>query len=185
MGQTFPNSMHSSQNELETYKNQLYPGLDNQRWPVGWGKWFLPCAKLSWDFIWNIASSLCVPSTRQTWVCLDGSSGRLQIWLEGWNTSFVRIVIQHGEENSPGRSSSSFPGPKGAYKKYTFYQGLEYERGWGMPLHWTGVDLDRIERGHFTVRLVRHWNRVVTEVAEASSLDLLEVRLEGTLCSLT
>lgn len=34
------------------------------------------------------------------------------------------------------------------------------------------------------MRLVRQWNSMLTEVAEASSLDLFEVRLEGTLSSL-
>lgn len=43
--------------------------------------------------------------------------------------------------------------------------------------------LDWIERTTL-VRLVRHWNRMLTEVAEASSLDLFEIRLDGALSSL-
>lgn len=35
------------------------------------------------------------------------------------------------------------------------------------------------------MRLVRHWNRMPTVDAEASSLDLFEVRLDGALSSLT
>lgn len=45
------------------------------------------------------------------------------------------------------------------------------------------VLLDWIERTTL-VRLVRHWNRMLTEVAEASSLDLFEIRLDGALSSL-
>lgn len=44
--------------------------------------------------------------------------------------------------------------------------------------------MDR-KRTLFAVKLVRHRNRTLTEVAEVSFLDLVEVKLDGALSSLT
>lgn len=117
-------------------------------------------------------SSLGVASTRQTWVCLNGSRGRLQMWSEGWDTSSVRTIIQPGEENSPGRTFSSLSGPKGAYKR-NFLPGSgvwERTRGNGFTLKEGWFRLDR--------------KRTPLQWGWWDTLDLFEVRLDGTLSSL-
>ena len=41
-----------------------------------------------------------------------------------------------------------------------------------------------MRRGFFTMRVVRHWNRVPREVVDAPSLEVLKVRLDGALSNL-
>ncbi|KFM09299.1 hypothetical protein AS27_04987, partial [Aptenodytes forsteri] len=41
-----------------------------------------------------------------------------------------------------------------------------------------------IRKKYFTVRVVRHWNRLPGEVADAPSLEVFEARLDGALSNL-
>ena len=41
-----------------------------------------------------------------------------------------------------------------------------------------------IRKKFFTVRVVRHWNRLPREVVDVSSLEAFEVRLDGALSNL-
>jgi len=41
-----------------------------------------------------------------------------------------------------------------------------------------------IRKKFFTVRVVRHWNRLPREVVDAPSLELFKARLDGALSSL-
>ncbi|KFQ02865.1 hypothetical protein N329_03271, partial [Haliaeetus albicilla] len=41
-----------------------------------------------------------------------------------------------------------------------------------------------IRKKFFTVRVVRHWNRLPREVVDAPSLDAFKARLDGALSSL-
>ncbi|KFP97134.1 hypothetical protein N329_06744, partial [Haliaeetus albicilla] len=41
-----------------------------------------------------------------------------------------------------------------------------------------------IRKKFFTVRVVRHWNRLPREVVDAPSLELFKVRLDGALSNL-
>ena len=41
-----------------------------------------------------------------------------------------------------------------------------------------------IRKKSFTVRMVRHWNRLPRDVVDAPSLETLKVRLDGTLSNL-
>ena len=54
-----------------------------------------------------------------------------------------------------------------------------------MALNWKRVDLDlNTRKKFFTVRVVRHWNRLPREVVDAHSLELSEARLDGALSNL-
>ncbi|KFW73719.1 hypothetical protein AS28_11365, partial [Pygoscelis adeliae] len=41
-----------------------------------------------------------------------------------------------------------------------------------------------IRKKFFTIRVVRHWNRLPREVVDAPSLEAFKVRLDGTLSNL-
>jgi len=41
-----------------------------------------------------------------------------------------------------------------------------------------------IRKRSFTVRVVRHWNRLPREVVDASSLETFKARIDGTLSNL-
>lgn len=104
----------------------------------------------------STASSLGVLSRTQTWVCLNGSRGRLQIWLEGWNSSSVRIVIQ---KTLQGDLLAAFQDLKGPTKK-------TYTKVWSM----------REDKGEwlYTERGLLHWierKTLYSEVGETLELD--------------
>ena len=46
------------------------------------------------------------------------------------------------------------------------------------------VDLDEIRKKFFTVRVVRHWNRLPREAVDAPSLEVFKARLDGALSNL-
>jgi len=76
---------------------------------------------------------------------------------------------------------------KGAYRKAG--EGLftracrDRTRGNGLKLKEGRSRLGR-RKNFFTVRLVKHWHRLLREVVDAPSLETFEVRLDGTLINL-
>lgn len=52
-----------------------------------------------------------------------------------------------------------------------------------MDLNLRRICLD-IRKEFFTVRLVRHWNRLPREAVDSSSLEVLKTRLDGALSNL-
>ena len=47
-----------------------------------------------------------------------------------------------------------------------------------------GEENNTIRKKFFTVRVVRHWNRLPIKVVNAASLEAFKARLDGALCNL-
>ena len=87
----------------------------------------------------------------------------------------------------PGKLIAAFQHLKGAYRKAG--QGFitrackARTRGNGFKLE-EGRFRQNIGKKFFTVRMVRHWNRLPREVVNAPSLDVFKARLDGALSNL-
>jgi len=96
-------------------------------------------------------------------------------------------AVQPREEKAPGWPYSSLPVPEGAYRKDG--EGLftrvcsNRTRGNGSKLKEGRFSLD-IRKKFFTVRVVKHWNRLPREVVVGPSLAVLKARLDGALSNL-
>jgi len=97
-------------------------------------------------------------------------------------------AAQPGEVKAPGRPESGLLS-KGSYKEegdrlLSMVCG-ERTRGTGFKLNERRHRLDScffvVVVVVFTVRVMRHWNRLPREVLEAPSLEIFEVRLDWTL----
>ena len=86
-----------------------------------------------------------------------------------------------------GDLTAAFPYLQGAYKKAG--EGLftrvcsDRTRGNGFKLKEGRFRLD-VRKKSFTVRVVRHWNRLPREVVDAPSLEVFKARLDGALSNL-
>ena len=86
-----------------------------------------------------------------------------------------------------GDLSAAFQYLKGAYRKAG--EGLvtracsDRTRGNGFKLKEGRFRLD-VRKKFFTVRVVRHWNRLPREVVDAPSLEVFKARLDGALSNL-
>jgi len=96
-------------------------------------------------------------------------------------------AFQTEEEKAVGRPYSSLSVPEGAYRKdgENIFSRACYDgtRSNGFKLREGCFRLDR-SKNFFTVRLVKHWNRLPREVVEALSLEAFKARLEGALSNL-
>ena len=96
-------------------------------------------------------------------------------------------MVQPGEEKAPGRPNCGFPIPEGAYRKAG--EGLfirecsDRTRGNGFKLK-AGRFRLYIRKKFFTVRVVRHGDRLPREVMAAPSLEVFKARLDGALGNL-
>ena len=76
---------------------------------------------------------------------------------------------------------------KGAYRKaeegLLTGAGSNRMRGNGFKLDEGRFRLD-IRKKFFTVKVVRHWNRLLSEVVDALSLEAFKARLDGALSNL-
>jgi len=145
-------------------------------WPAGQGRGFCPSALLWWDPT-SPASSSGAPSTRRTWNCWSRSRGGQQKRSEGWSTIWKaeRVgAVQPGEEKAAGRSYGAFQYLKGAYKKdgHKLFSRARSNRtrANGFKLKEDRFRLD-IRKKFFSMRAVKHWNRLPREAVEAPSLE--------------
>ena len=85
------------------------------------------------------------------------------------------------------RPYSGLPVPEGAYKKAG--EGV-FIRAYSDRTRGNGFKLEKgkfrlgIKKKFFTVRVVRHWNRLPSEVVDVPSLEALKTRLDGTVSNL-
>jgi len=86
-----------------------------------------------------------------------------------------------------GRLIAAFPYLKGAYKKAVerlFTRACRHRtRGNGFKLDEGRFRLG-IRKKLFSMRVVRHWNRLPREVVDAPSLEMFKARLDGALSNL-
>jgi len=82
---------------------------------------------------------------------------------------------------------AAFQHLKGSYKKaaerHFTRAGSDKARGNGFKLKEGRFRLDRRKK-FFTMRLVRHWNRLPREVVDVASLAVFKARLDGALSNL-
>jgi len=96
-------------------------------------------------------------------------------------------AVQPGEEKSLGRPFCGLPLPEVAYKRAG--EGLftracsDRTRGNGFRLKYGGFRIN-IKKKFFTMKVVRHSNRLPREAVAAPSLALFKARLDGALSNL-
>ena len=136
-------------------------------WPTDWGGWFWTSTLLLWDPTWNPASSSGAPNTRRTWSCWRRSREAPWRWSEGWSTTPMRagwdLRLFSLEKRKPwGNLIATFQYLKGTYRKAEghFISACSNRmRRNGFKLEDVRFRLD-IKKNFFTVRVVRHWNRL-------------------------
>jgi len=161
--------------------------------PAGQGRWFCPFAPLSWDPIWSNVSSSGAPNIRRTWMCWSGFRGGPRRWSEVWSTSPMRKRWGSWGCSAWKREGSRVPLQqpsstcKGAYRKDG--EGLftrvcsDRTRGNGFKLKEGRFRLD-IRKKFFTMKVVKHWNRLPREAVDTPSLAVFKARLVGALSNL-
>jgi len=151
-------------------------------WPAGWGRWSYHSTVL-WDLTCSTVSRCGVLSTGEMWTCWRASRGGAQKWSQGWKTSPARTGWE-----SWGCAAWRRDGCKVTWQRpFSTYRGATERtdslavfdnrtRGNGLKLKEGRFRLD-IRKKYFTVRVVRHWNRLPRVMTDAPSLETLKARL--------
>ncbi|GAB0178802.1 hypothetical protein GRJ2_000345500 [Grus japonensis] len=126
----------------------------------------------------------------QVWSPQHKKDMELSEWVQRRATKMIRGlehlsgVVQPAEEKAPGRSYCSLPVPKGAYNKAG--EGL-FTRACSDRTRDNGFKLKEgrfrlhTRKKFFTMRVVRHWNRLPRGAVDAPSLEVFKARLDGAL----
>ena len=153
------------------------------------------CSALHWwDLTWSTAARYGVLSAGETWICWSTSR-------EGPQKLFPKIPrdgtpLLQGQAESWGCSAwrrlqgdliAAFQYLKGSYGKggdrlFSRYC-CDRTRGNGCKLTERRFRLD-IRKMFFTIRLLRHWNMLPSNVVEALSLEIFKARLDRALSNL-
>ena len=151
----------------------------------------LPLYSVLWDPAWGTASIAGAPSTKKTWSCWSRSRGGPQRWSQDWSTSAVRTSWESWGF-SAWRSllqdlTAAFQYLKEACKKTVARLNImvcsDRMRRNDYNLKECRLRLD-IRMKFFTVRVVRHWNRLRRESLDVPSLEVFKARLDGALSNL-
>jgi len=166
--------------------------VSGEVWSAGQGKWFCPSVLLSWDPTRSTVSRSGAPKKRRAWSCWRASRGGPQRWSDGWSTSPMKTGWEswgfsawrkEGSEG-PQQPSRTVRGPTGKLGRDFFIRaGSKRTRGNGFRLEEGRFRLD-IRKKIFTVRVTRHWHRLLREVADAPTLEALKARLDGSVSNL-
>ena len=128
-------------------------------------------------------------STGKAWSCWsrargghknDPRAGAPLLWGKAERVG----AVQPGEEKAVVRPSSGLSVPEGVYRKNgenIFIRACcDRTRSNGLKLREVRFRLDRRKK-YFTVRVVKHWDRLPGEAVEDPSLETFKARLDGAL----
>ena len=104
-----------------------------------------------------------------------------------WGQAESAGAVQPGDEKRRGDLIATFQYLKGSYRKeqdslFSRVRG-DGTRGNGFKLKEGRFRLDR-RKNSFAVKMVRHWNRLPSDVVDPQSLETFEVRLDKALGNL-
>ena len=169
---------------------RLQPRRPTVSWAASKAAWLVVQGK--GDPTWSPASSSGAPSTRKTWTCWSRSRGGTQKWSELEHFTYEKrlreLVLFSLEKRRLWEDLiEAFHCLKQAYErdgsKFFIRAFCNRTRGNGFKLKEGRFRLD-IRMKYCSMRVMKHWNKLLREVVDAPSLETFKVRLDGALSNL-
>jgi len=172
-------------------EGQPYPGLQPSSVASRLRKAILPLYSAPVRPHLESCVQLWTPQHRKDMDLLDGVQRRATKMIRGMeHISYEERLIESGlfsleKRRLQGHHIAAFQYLKGAYKKAGegLFTRACSDRARGNGFKEGRLRLDRRKK-FFTLRMVRHWNRLPREVVGASSLETFKTRLDGALSNL-